>query len=270
MASNISEKNSEFWNELCGTIAARRLGINEISRESLQKFDDWFFQYYPYLIPYLDKYLKTDNSQSILEVGIGYGSVSRYLGNRSNLFILDIAYNPVHSLKLVGYDNIKPTNGSILDAPFSDSSLDAVVAIGSLHHTGDFEKAINEICRILKPGGLLIGMVYNLLSLRVLFRHPIIFFKHILFFRDKKISGSENLRKEADSNLEGEAAPYTDYFTAQALKDELKSFEIVDVSLNNFFGIPHSKLEEPSRKIFLKLLLVKFLGLDIYFVAKKL
>lgn len=269
MNSHISKKNTDFWNELCGTKAAINLGIKEINTSSILKFDKWFFNYYPYLIPYINKHFKFSNQLNVLEIGIGYGSLSRYLNKVSNLFILDIAFNPINSLKDLGYLDIKGINASVLEAPLNNETFDVVIAIGSLHHTGDFQRSINEVSRLLKPGGIFIGMVYNLLNFRIFLRHPLIFFNHLLFNRNTSVSGNEALRKEADSNLEGEAAPYTDYLTKGSLRSQLRDFDIIDISLNNIFGIPNSILEEPTRRILLKTFLVKYLGLDIYFTAKK-
>lgn len=40
--STISSKNSEFWDELCGSGMAKPIGIADLSREYLKKFDDWY------------------------------------------------------------------------------------------------------------------------------------------------------------------------------------------------------------------------------------
>ncbi|MFQ6083608.1 MAG: class I SAM-dependent methyltransferase [Candidatus Aminicenantia bacterium] len=39
------------------------------------------------------------------------------------------------------------------DLPFSENSFDAVFAFGILHHIENWQKAISEIYRVLKPGG---------------------------------------------------------------------------------------------------------------------
>lgn len=59
--------------------------------------------------------------------------------------------------------------GSVLDIPFRDSSFDFVVCSGVIHHTPDPEKAINEIYRVLKPGGLAYISIYA-------FRHSLFHF----------------------------------------------------------------------------------------------
>jgi asparagine synthase (glutamine-hydrolysing) len=43
--------------------------------------------------------------------------------------------------------------GNALELPFPDESFDAVWSNGVLHATGDTQRAINEVWRVLKPGG---------------------------------------------------------------------------------------------------------------------
>jgi SAM-dependent methyltransferase len=48
--------------------------------------------------------------------------------------------------------------------PFADASFDTVVSFIMLHHTVEWEKALAETTRVLRPGGKLIG--YDLLRAR--------------------------------------------------------------------------------------------------------
>jgi len=42
--NDISAANASFWNELCGTNAARSLGITDASPAALARFDQWYFE----------------------------------------------------------------------------------------------------------------------------------------------------------------------------------------------------------------------------------
>src|SRR5262249_34712053 len=135
--------NASFWDELCGSAAARAWGITDTSMESLRRYDQNFLQYYPYL----DRHIPWPEfrGKHVLEVGLGYGTVSQKLAESGAIFTgLDIAANPVamvtHRLHQSGLHG-EAVQGSILAPPFQGLSFDAIVAIGCLHHTGDLRRA---------------------------------------------------------------------------------------------------------------------------------
>ena len=43
--------------------------------------------------------------------------------------------------------------GSMTELPFEDAFFDAAYATESLEHAVEIEKAVSEICRVVKPGG---------------------------------------------------------------------------------------------------------------------
>src|SRR5438876_8875465 len=69
--------NRAFWNELCGTHLAKTLGVTDDSPRSLKRFDDWFFQFYPYVFYHIP--FDEVGGKRVLEAGLGYGSVSQRL-----------------------------------------------------------------------------------------------------------------------------------------------------------------------------------------------
>jgi len=71
---SIDAKNAEYWDEVCGSNLARRLGINDSSPESLKKFDDWYFDFYPYLKGHLEPARRATGK--VLKIGLGYGTVA--------------------------------------------------------------------------------------------------------------------------------------------------------------------------------------------------
>ena len=50
-------------------------------------------------------------------------------------------------------EDVEFQTGSVLDLPFEDESFDFVFSNGVLHHTDSTEKGLQEIFRVLKPGG---------------------------------------------------------------------------------------------------------------------
>jgi ubiquinone/menaquinone biosynthesis C-methylase UbiE len=53
------------------------------------------------------------------------------------------------------------------DLPFPDATFDVVYSFGVLHHTPNTQKTLDEVLRVLKPGGEMIVMLYHKNSLHV-------------------------------------------------------------------------------------------------------
>ncbi len=272
--SKISNKNSEFWDELCGSQLAKHLGIVDSSKESLEKFDDWYFNFYPYLfdhIPFAN--LKDKN---VLEVGLGYGTVSQRLAESgANYTGLDIAAGPVgmvnHRLNQTNLSG-KATQGSILEPPFSDESFDAIIAIGCLHHTGNMRLAIEKCWDLLRPGGSLIFMVYYSYSYRRFRMTPVITARYMVkeYFGGYKgvVGNSANSERAAyDTNSKGGGAPHTDWISKRSLRELCKNFSGFSAKIENMdLGSPFSKF---TREALLKTRWPERMGLDLYATATK-
>lgn len=164
----IDKRNIAFWDELCGTQSAKSLGVVDNSPESLAKFDDWYLDFYPYL----RRHVPVDElaGKSVLEVSLGYGTLATALMEAGRAYHgLDIAAGPVDKARyradLLGKD-ADVRQGSILDCSFADASLDYVVPIGCLHHTGNLRGAIEQVHCLLKPGCGASIMVYHNRSYR--------------------------------------------------------------------------------------------------------
>ena len=251
----IDAGNARFWDELCGSALARRLGIEDASAGSLRRFDDEYLGLYPYLERYLDG--PSLAGRQVLEVGLGYGTLSGRLAELgAELSGLDIAAGPVemvrHRLRLMGRPaDERIVRGSALQMPFADASFDRVYSIGCLHHTGDLPRAVAEVHRVLRPGGRAVVMLYNRHSFRFLVRNLL-----------RRRSG-EQLRADYDSNAAGEAAPHTDYVTARQARALFGRFARVRIDRRNFDNLPYV----PRRHLLGNV--DRLLGLDLYIVADR-
>jgi SAM-dependent methyltransferase len=268
-----NDLNSKFWDELCGTNIAKVLGISDDSAESLHLFDKWFFDFYPYLFTHLAPVIAIRGKT--LEVGLGYGSVATFLMSKDvEYFGLDIASGPVEMANrrasYLDQKRIVAQMGNVLNlSPFSSEEFDAAVAIGSLHHTGDFDVAIRELLRTVKTNGVLVGMVYSFFSLRNWIMRPRMLLSELL--KNYKGSGTriradEDLRWMSDHNSSGEAAPATEYFSRRALRKVLSQYGTVRIRARNLDALPVVGGHFPKIRIWMmRTLLPRILGLDLYF-----
>ena len=91
----------------------------------------------------------------VLDVGCGKGRFARVLGEHfpgSDVWGLDIS---TEMLRFVPA-GIHATAGSMTELPFAAAAFDCVYATESLEHAVEIEKAVGEMCRVLKPGGKLV------------------------------------------------------------------------------------------------------------------
>ncbi len=100
-----------------------------------------------------------------------------------------------------------PVEAQVADAenlPFESDSFDVVYSFGVLHHTPDTQKAIDEVYRVLKPGGKIIIMLYNRTSLHVWLGAPLYALARL---SGKKEPGHESLVKGWIRVYDGDGNP---------------------------------------------------------------
>ena len=263
--SNIDNQNSQFWNELCGTSLASALGIIEISVENLRRFDDAYFEYYPYL----KKNITNENlvNKKVLEIGLGFGTLGQFIATQNcDYYGLDIASNAVSMMnyRLIQLNKDRDINsnkrvqlGSALEIPYPDSCFDYVYSIGCLHHTGNLSIAIDEVYRVLTPKGKAIIMLYNLNS-----------FRQFLIKIRNRASDKELVRAMYDANLNGESAPYTDYISSKQCRYLLNKFANVKIDIQNFDPLTLREKTLIERNLLLNNV-GRLFGLELYINATK-
>jgi len=143
----------------------------EFSKEFYQEIDKRFFyasaDYAPYKkLPFetiIDYNFIAD--KNILEIGVGNGSHAQLLASHCKSFTgIDLTEYAIESTKkrmaIFGIANatIMQMNAEQLDFP--DNSFDYVWSWGVIHHSANTQKILEEIDRVLKPGGKAVTMVY--------------------------------------------------------------------------------------------------------------
>lgn len=276
--SDVSDANAAFWDDLCGSQAARALGATDSSPDSLRKYDDWYLSFYPYLLDTIGaSHLP---GKDVLEIGLGYGTLSEALARLGTRYTgLDIAAGPVHMVNHRLRQNQLgglAVQGSILQPPFSPESFDTVVAVGSLHHTGNLAAAIERCYDLLRPGGRLCFMVYYAYSYRRwLFNQDV-----TLRYLRNEMSGyrgpvdisdtGERDRAAYDQNAGGEGAPHTDWIFRRSLKHMCTRYRSVVTRVRNIdIDIVSRGRRFVSRDVLLRTPIPRLWGLDLYAVATK-
>jgi ubiquinone/menaquinone biosynthesis C-methylase UbiE len=100
--------------------------------------------------------------RDVLEIGAGGGSVAqRLLSTNPKLIWTAVDIDPlmVHAAatRLREFPNASVRTADATALPFPDDSFDSVVSCLMLHHIIDWEGAVAEAARVLRPGGLFVG-----------------------------------------------------------------------------------------------------------------
>ena len=105
----------------------------------------------------------TELHGDVLELGSGSGAMAaalldRYPAIRLTATDVDPAMRAAASQRLGPYaERVEVLDADATRLPFEDRSFDAVVSFIMLHHVIDWEQALAEIARVLRPGGVLVG-----------------------------------------------------------------------------------------------------------------
>ncbi|MBN1140493.1 MAG: class I SAM-dependent methyltransferase [Deltaproteobacteria bacterium] len=150
--------------------------------EKTQIFDNWSDKYERWFATPLGKivrdtemkllleYLAPVAGERILDAGCGTGIFTTdFLVTGARVVGMDIsaAMLEVASRKAKGMGREKDflaVTGNILDLPFLDGYFDKVISNTALEFIADGEKALRELFRVLKPGGVLVIATLNRLS----------------------------------------------------------------------------------------------------------
>jgi len=135
----------------------------------------------------ISEWLRLVGTQQVdcaLEIGCGLGKGARLLVEKMG-FKRVVAFDLEHTLvrramralPLRLEEKIAYHVGNAEDLPFEDSSFDAVVNFGIIHHVLDWRRCIREIGRVTKPGGFfyfeeIYPPLYANFLLKRMLRHP--------------------------------------------------------------------------------------------------
>jgi ubiquinone/menaquinone biosynthesis C-methylase UbiE len=158
----------EFWNRnVCQTefLKTGERGTEEFYQEA----ERVRYKYHFYLPELFDWIAKEKPNGSLLEVGCSMGTDLLQLARRGmRVTGIDLTEEGINLARKRFELYQMPAELKVDDAEnlsFPDNTFDVVYSFGVLHHTPDTQKAIDEVWRVLAPGGLAVIMLYNRKSL---------------------------------------------------------------------------------------------------------
>jgi len=170
----------QYWeNRLPGTkSASKEVGTPEFFKELEEKRYNSEFNY-----KYFKRIAEFDQhpNEKVLEVGTGLGTdILQYAKGGADVYGIDLTENAVKlTRKRFEQESLKGNfyQANFVSLPFEDNFFDVVCSFGVLHHSEETQQGIDEIYRVLKPGGKAIILIYHKgfkYYIRKLFLHGII------------------------------------------------------------------------------------------------
>ncbi len=139
---------------------------------------------------YIVSLIPNEQRLEILDVGCGNGLFTVPLAENHHLCGIDFSEGMIEYAFANGLD---AKQGSAEELPYEDDSFDAVLSIEMIQCVPNFKKAIEEMARVLKPGGKLVLQTLNRRSW--LRRFHSLFEKN---YRELHMFRSEELRELAE------------------------------------------------------------------------
>lgn len=102
--------------------------------------------------------------KDILECGCGTGLILERLAQFANRAVgIDLSPG---MLELARNRGLEVQEGSVTELPFDDASFDVTCSFKVLAHVPDIGRALKEMARVTRPGGVILAEFYNPLSFR--------------------------------------------------------------------------------------------------------
>ena len=134
-----------------------------MSREFFEEVEKHRYRTHPWILEAIKKF--NIRNKKVLEIGFGMGTDHLSLAKQGGIMHgLDLTprNSEVTSRRFNLYgEKSEFTIGDAEYLPYKDHSFDFVYSFGVIHHSPDTQKIINEIHRILKPGGKCWVSVYH-------------------------------------------------------------------------------------------------------------
>ncbi|MDN5846477.1 MAG: class I SAM-dependent methyltransferase [Candidatus Nitrosocosmicus sp.] len=205
--------------------------ISEFTRQASTSHDT-SRHFNDYGLNLMIRFSKPTIYDTVLDVACGNGTVAfEYAKFVNHVTGIDITPAMIERARIIqkesNLDNLDWRIGDISTLPFKDDCFSIVVTRGSLHHLIDFNKVIDEMYRVCKPGGKILIT---------------------------DVTVDKNKKDEFNSVEKMRVLSYTKALTLEDMLKKMKALGAINIqseqfdSKRNLKAILQSSLVKPSRK----------------------
>lgn len=204
-AQSLNEQVRQYWEaEPCGTKPYMVGAVEPLSREWFEAVENYRYSVEPFIHSVAQ--FTRHHGKRVLEVGVGAGTDHlQWARAGTDLYGVDLTDAAIETtqkrLETYGlHSNLRRVDAECL--PFENGFFDVVYSWGVIHHSEDPAQIIGEIKRVLRPGGVFIGMLYrrrSLLVIKVWIKQALLKGKPWRTFRDVLFNNVESRGTKAYS-----------------------------------------------------------------------
>lgn len=222
------DETQRQWNDdACGSHYVE--GVEEHTLEWYLEVERYRYQEYGPWMPETMEFAG-HRDRDVLEIGAGIGTdLAQFASHGARVTDYDLSAGHLalaqENFRLRGLDG-RFVHGDAETLPFEDASFDLVYSNGVIHHTPNTQQVVDEIFRVLRPGGRAIIMVYSESSLHY-WRNLV----RDLGLRDgllEEVSVGEIMSRHVEIS-ENDQRPLVKAYTKRRLRQMFSSFAEVDV-----------------------------------------
>ena len=125
------------------------------------------FDHFGFLAPHYDRmakpqppldlleHLNLNSNSNVLDVGGGTGRVAQtLLPYSASVTVVDLSFKMLMEARLK--PGLRVSMAGSEDLPYPSESFDAIIMVDAFHHVIDQQLTLNELFRVLKPGGTIV------------------------------------------------------------------------------------------------------------------
>ena len=162
---SLSQRVRKYWEARpCGTGGNVVGELTKYTPEWFAKIEEYRYRTEPFIhsVAQFTRY----RGKKILEIGVGAGTDHlQWARAGAQCFGVDLTDAAIEitreHLRLHGLESRLQRVNAEQGLPFDEGSFDVVYSWGVIHHAEHPKNIVEEIRRVLKPGGLFIGMMYG-------------------------------------------------------------------------------------------------------------
>jgi SAM-dependent methyltransferase len=171
--------------------------------------------------------------RKVLEIGVGLGTdLAQFAKAGASCHAIDITERHLEAAARNFEARGLPVVLKMCDATqidFADGYFDVVYSFGVIHHIPDASKVVQEIRRVLKPGGKVLVTLYH----RYSFFHFFMLFVRGLLFGQLFRLGYDGLLATIETGADGvEIKPYVKLYSRREARALFSGFQIERISIH--------------------------------------